>query len=108
MGYADVAGFRLGTCRATPWFDPVIGRPMKLTLHPLTVMDCTLDSKKYMNLDYSQALATCATLFAEVRKHNGEAVLLWHNNRITHQAAASGSYHRTLYQELIQHLLSLI
>ena len=104
MGYADMAGFRLGTSRAVRWFDPVALQPSTVTLHPLTVMECTLDSGKYMYLDFEEARAACFALLAEVRKHNGEAVLLWHNTALSEQAAASGSYQRRLYVEVLDHL----
>lgn len=104
MGYADMAGFRLGTCRPVPWFDPVARRRTSLTLHPMTIMECTLDRKNYMNLDYERAKSVCYALLAEVRKHNGEAVLLWHNTELSEQAAASGSYQRKLYLDVLDQL----
>jgi hypothetical protein len=104
MGYADTAGFRLGTCRPVPWFDPVAKRLTGLTLHPMTIMECTLDMTKYMNLDYKQAKSVCHALLAEVRKHNGEAVLLWHNTELSEQAKASGSYQRRLYLDVLNQL----
>lgn len=107
MGYADVAGFRLGTSRAVPWFDPVAMRPTSVVLHPLILMDCTLDAEKYMNLDYEQARATCFSLLDEVRKHSGEAVLLWHNTVLSESAEVSGSYQRRLYLEVLNHLKGL-
>lgn len=108
MGYVDVAGFRLGTCRPVPWFDPVAKRLTGLTLHPMTMMECTLDMKKYMNLDYEQAKSVCHALLTEVRKHNGEAVLLWHNTELSEQAAASGSYQRKLYVDVLDYLKACI
>ncbi|NCA81178.1 MAG: hypothetical protein EOM72_00330 [Opitutae bacterium] len=104
MGYADRPGFRLGTSRAVRWFDPVALRPSNVTLHPLTIMECTLDGEKYMHLDFEEARAACFALLGEVRKHNGEAVLLWHNTALSEQAAASGSYQRRLYLEVLDHL----
>jgi hypothetical protein len=104
MGYADLAGFRLGTCRPVRWFDPVAIRQTRVALHPLTVMDCTLDDERHMNLDYEAARDTCYALLAEVRKHNGEAVLLWHNTVLSEPAAAAGSYHRKLYLDVLEHL----
>lgn len=101
MGYADVAGFRLGTCHAVRWIDPQTKELTTLTLHPMTVMDGTLDGKQYMNLNHEQALEYCRKLFAEVKKHGGEIVLLWHNSSI---GSLEKSYHKQLYQELIQEL----
>ncbi|MDO4757619.1 MAG: hypothetical protein Q4A54_14830, partial [Parabacteroides sp.] len=36
MGYADIAGFRLGTSRPVQWINPIDKRITSLTLHPLT------------------------------------------------------------------------
>ena len=52
MGYADVAGFRLETSYPVRWINPVTRRLSSILLHPLTIMDCTLEEKKYMGLNY--------------------------------------------------------
>jgi hypothetical protein len=104
MGYADVAGFRLGTCRPVRWFDPVAMRLTHLTLHPMTVMECTLDRPEYMNLNYEQARSTCFSLLYQVAKHHGEAVLLWHNTQLAESSAKAGSYQRQLYLDVLKHL----
>lgn len=101
MGYADVAGFRLGTCHAVRWINPATRRLSSLTLHPLAVMDCTLAEEKYMGLDDREAYAYCANLIGEVRKAGGELVLLWHNSSLRE---SSGTYHRTLYLHLLNEL----
>lgn len=101
MGYADAAGFRLGTCRPVRWINPVTRRLSSLTLHPLAVMDCTLDEEKYMGLDDREAYAYCANLIDEVRKAGGELVVLWHNSSLRE---SSGSYHRALYLHLLNEL----
>lgn len=101
MGYADVAGFRLGTCRPVRWINPVTRRLSSLTLHPLTVMDCTLDEEKYMALDQREARTYCMALIEQVRQAGGELVLLWHN---TSFQKAAGPYHRTLYLHLLNEL----
>jgi hypothetical protein len=82
MGYADVAGFRLGTCRPVRWINPENRRISSLLLHPLTVMDCSLLEPKYMNLTDAEALDCCLQLAGQVAQVNGEAVLLWHNDSI--------------------------
>lgn len=101
MGYADAAGFRLGTCRPVRWINPVTRRLSSLTLHPLAVMDCTLSEEKYMGLDDREAYACCAGLIGEVRKAGGELVLLWHNSSLRE---SSGNYHRALYLHLLNEL----
>ena len=100
MGYADVAGFRLGTCRAVRWIDAQTGTVTPLVLHPLTVMDCTLSNVNYMNLQTEgEALDYVEALLSEVQKHRGEAVLLWHNSNVI-----GDSYHKSLYVKLLSWL----
>lgn len=99
MGYADVAGFRLGTSYPVRWINPVTRRLSPLWLHPLIIMDCTLEEDKYMGLDYDRALAYCLNLMEQVRNVGGEMTLLWHNDSI-HEG--SGSYLRKLYAQLLK------
>lgn len=101
MGYADVAGFRLGTSYPVRWINPVTRRLSSIRLHPLIIMDCTLDEKKYMGLDYEVALAYCRTLTDEIRKVGGELTLLWHNTSFVEE---SDSYQRDLYITLLTDL----
>jgi len=63
MGYADMAGFRLGTCRAVHWINPVKKELTSLKLHHLTIMDVTLSEKKYMYMNAHDALQYCKVLF---------------------------------------------
>ncbi len=100
MGYADVAGFRLGVCHPMPLFDPIKMQPMGIAEHPLIVMDNTLSDAKYMNLSEEEALAYCTRLMDETRKHSGEFVMLWHNTTL---AGASGGYHPRLYRRLLDY-----
>jgi len=104
MGYADVAGFRLGTCHPVRWFDPVSLRLTKLTLHPMTIMECTLDHHEYMNLGYVDARRICFDLLEQVKKHHGEAVLLWHNTRLS--GHNRHDYQKQLYVDILQFLMT--
>ena len=99
MGYADIAGFRLGTCRPVQFINPATRRLRPLVLHPLTIMDCSLNEPKYMNLSYSQALTYAQNLIEQTQLHNGDLCLLWHNTRFT-----TNSYHTKLYSTLIASL----
>ena len=96
MGYADIAGFRLGTCRAVRFINPKTKRLTPLTLHPLTVMDCTLTHDKYMGLSYEASLQYAKNLISETKKYNGDLCLLWHNTIFTEKD------HKNLYSQLIQ------
>ena len=101
MGYADVSGFRLGTARPVRWINPVTRRISTLRLHPLLIMDCSLDEPKYMGLDYPAALNYCSRLIDQVYDTGGEVVLLWHNTSFEEPAKG---YHRKLYLQLLNEL----
>ena len=99
MGYADIAGFRLGTCRAVRFINPATRKLTSLTLHPLTIMDCTLSEPHYMNLTHKEALSYSQILINETKQHNGDLCLLWHNTRFT-----NNDYHSQLYSQIIKSL----
>lgn len=105
MGYADEVGFRLGTCRPVRWMDPVRRELTPLTLHPMTVMECTLDGLDYMNIqEEGTAFAVVEELLHAIHAHGGEAVLLWHSPSVD---AHNGTYQRSLYQRTLELLLLL-
>jgi hypothetical protein len=101
MGYADVAGFRLGVCHPIPLFDPVKLKPMGIEEHPLIAMDGTLSYPKYMNLSEEEAFCYCKRLADQTRKHNGEFVTVWHNTSFSRHL---DEYHHRLYRWLISYL----
>jgi len=105
LGYADVAGFRLGVCRPIQLFDPTQQRLLPIEEHPLTVMDCTLDRTMYMNLDEEHAFACVRRLADATWAHQGELVLLWHNTVL---ASTDRSYHRRLYPRVLDYLAGLL
>lgn len=102
MCYADVAGFRLGTCRPVRWIDPIKLELTSLMMHPMTVMECTLDGKNYMNItDEEEAFLTVRSLLSQIKKYNGEVVLLWHSPSVYDN---KGSYQRSLYLRVLEQL----
>jgi hypothetical protein len=101
MGYADIAGFRLGTCRPVSWINPADKKVYPLTLHPLTVMDCTLTRETYMNLSFEEAFDYCRKLIRQTAMHHGDLTLLWHNHYLI---PAPGNWEKELYQLLIETL----
>jgi hypothetical protein len=101
LGYADVAGFRLGICRPVQLFDPVKFKDFGIIEHPLLIMDSSLSHRKYMNCDEEQAFIYSKKIIDQVRRHNGELVLLWHNSILI---SAPGNYHLKLYQKILDEL----
>lgn len=105
MGYADVSGFRLGTCRPVQWIDPVKREVTPLTLHPLTVMECTLDNAAYMGIrDEEDAFSVVDALLHTIHTYGGEAVLLWHSPSVF---PTPGSYQRKLYERVLELLKTM-
>ena len=104
MGFADVSGFRLGTCRAVKWIDVRTKKVSNLTLHPLTIMECTLDRPQYMNLDYESALTYCQQLIDLTFMFNGDLNLLWHNTNVVKSA---NNWQSMLYENVLNYILSL-
>lgn len=105
MGYADVVGFRLGTCRSVRWIDPVRKKLTDLILHPMTVMECTLDGKEYMNIqNEEEAFKVVREIICQVYDYNGEIVLLWHNTSV---ANTRNGYQRSLYRKVINMIINV-
>jgi hypothetical protein len=99
MGFADQAGFRLQTSRAIRWINPLTMQLTHLTLHPLLIMDCTLDRENYMHLTEEEAYFLCERLIDKVKLHHGDLCLLWHNNSVT-----PDNYHRSLYPQILNYI----
>lgn len=96
MGFPDQIGFRLQTTRAVRFINPKTMTLTPLTLHPLTVMDCTLSNDNYMHIPEDEAFFECEQIFDKVRQNHGEIVLLWHNTSI-----APDTYHPSLYPQVL-------
>lgn len=103
MGYADVSGFRLGTCRPVKWINPMTRQLTSLTLHPLSVMDCTLSESQYMGLPLNETFRYCLQLLKQTKQYGGEIVWLWHNTSFAE--TEKNSYHKTLYVRLLNALI---
>lgn len=83
LGYADVAGFRCGTCLEYSAFDPVALEPCNLRIRPLVAMECTVMDAVYMGLgDGEAALAEFLRLKGICRRVGGSFTLLWHNSQL--------------------------
>ncbi len=100
MGFAQLAGFRLGTCRPIRWINPRTRQVTNLTLHPLTAMDNSLS--EYMKLDAEDSYQYVKDLIEQTIYHGGEISLLWHNSNF-----AAKPWQQELYARLINYLKSL-
>lgn len=103
MAFADRIGFRMGTSRPFKWINPKTRALTNLTIHPMSVMECTLMSPNYMNLQYSQAIEQIKQLMDKIYQYNGEVVLLWHNTSVMDP---QGDYAR-LYVDTLDYIAEL-
>lgn len=83
MGYPDVAGFRLGTCRAVRYINPNTQLLTDLILHPLILRDITLSDPHCMGLDQEEATQLAMDLVRTTARYHGELTLLWHNDLLS-------------------------
>lgn len=78
--YADMPGFRCGTCFEYPAFDPVKGKALIVRIRPLVVMEYTILAPHYLNLGAGEAaLDKFMKLQSACRSVEGCFTLLWHN-----------------------------
>lgn len=83
LGYADMPGFRCGTCIRYNFFDAEEQMPMNLSEQPLIVMECSIISDKYMGLKASRKAQDKMINLKEIcKKVGGEFTILWHNSSL--------------------------
>jgi hypothetical protein len=102
LSFADYAGFRVGTSHPYQFMNPRTKELTNITIHPLEIMECTLDRKDYMNLEYEKALEHCKGIIDQVYRHNGELVLLWHNTEFK-----GNNYQEKLYSAVLEYIINL-
>ena len=96
MGYADIAGFRLGTSRSVHWIDPRLNAVTSLVLHPLTIMEVSLFGDHYMALSIQDAKDYSINLIKKTQEFGGELCLLWHNTALIPQKKETQLYLKLL------------
>lgn len=77
FGYANLAGFRNGTCYPFRPINLNTGSRIDILEVPLTIMDRTLFD--YMKLDLDGAWAITKKLLDNTKRARGVATVLWHN-----------------------------
>ncbi|QCS49048.1 hypothetical protein FEK30_06145 [Picosynechococcus sp. PCC 11901] len=95
LSYADIAGFRCGTCYEYPTFNLITRQALKLRERPLIIMECTVLDKRYMNLSDDLAFNAMVEYKRNCQLFNGKLVILWHNTRFLEPSEVS------LYQNLL-------
>ncbi len=80
LGFADVAGFRCGTCFEYPVFNLETRAKLNLRERPLIAMDVSL--LKYSGLAWEDIAETVHDLCDKCRRIQGMFTLLWHNSTL--------------------------
>ena len=81
LGYAAEPGFRCGTCKPFPVFDIHQREQLPLTERPLLIMDVSF--RMYKKLSIEESIKLAEQIKKQVKKHNGELVVLWHNSSLS-------------------------
>ena len=81
LSFADMPGFRCGTCYEYSVYDCIARKPLNLKERPLIAMDCSVIAERYMNLGLTdKALQVFKNLKDLCRYYDGNFVLLFHNS----------------------------
>lgn len=96
LGFADSAGFRMGTCRPYKFINPMTKTISGVIIHPMEIMECSLKSEIYMALAEKEALELCTKIIKEVCMHNGELVVLFHNSSFVNDFYYTDLYKKNL------------
>lgn len=81
LGYAAEPGFRCGTCKPFPVFDIHQREQLSLIERPLLIMDVSF--RMYKDLSIAESIRLCENIIAQVKKYDGELVILWHNSNLS-------------------------
>lgn len=97
LAFADLPGFRCGTCHEYQAFDLVGGRPLRLVERPPIGMEFTVLDQQYMGLPVGErSLAVFKRLADQCRTYGGTFTMLWHNHNLANRAQVE------LYQAVLE------
>ena len=99
MGYAELPGFRCGTCSIVPFFDLNSNQECDLRIHPFMAMDTTF--QKHMGLTPEQATEQYHALIDEVRSLGGTFSCIFHNQNLCEDFGWEGW--RKVYEDVLQY-----
>lgn len=99
MGFAELPGFRLGTCTIVPFFDLASDQELDIKLHPFVTMDTTFHT--HMQLTSDEALAQYRQLIDEVRAVDGTFICIFHNQNLCESYGWQGW--RNVYEEVLKY-----
>jgi hypothetical protein len=99
MYFAAAPGFRCGTCKPFPVFDIQQRLQLPLIERPLLIMEVSF--RNYLQLSPEASINLIDTIHAQVKKHDGEFIWLWHNSNLSEIEGWEP------WKNVFQHLLKL-
>ncbi|MGB4850166.1 MAG: polysaccharide deacetylase family protein [Saprospiraceae bacterium] len=81
LGFAAEPGFRCGTSKPFSVFDIHERKELPLIERPLLIMDVSF--RMYKKYTIEQSIDLSQKIIEQVKKHNGELVILWHNSSLS-------------------------
>lgn len=88
LGFAELPGFRAGTCSSFKFYNLLTEEETALTIHPNTFMEGTFIED--LQLTPQDALPKMKQLVDEVKKVNGHFISIWHNHSLSNQNEWTG------------------
>lgn len=98
MAFADMPGFRTGTCRAYDAYDLVARRTLAVRFLATPITEFGLIGGKYQDLSVDQALQKCDPIIDACREFDGDLCVLYHSSNPDRQ---QGLFYKALIQELL-------
>lgn len=100
LGYSTRIGFRAGTSIPFPYYDLEREEETTLILHPLVVMDVTL--QRDLHLSPERAEEKIKQLWKNTKEVGGDFTLLFHNSSLSESAEWRGW--RKMYERIVHYL----
>ena len=98
MGYADLPGFRAGTCTPYFFYDLDEELEVKLKVYPFQVMESTF--KYYLNSSIDESIEHIEKIIKEIKEVQGTFVSLWHNESLSDSFEWKGW--RKVYEKMLE------
>lgn len=101
MGFADMPGFRAGTCKPFYFYDLLKEKSTDLKIFPITIMEGSFIS--YLHLPPYEALNHILQFIEEVNNVQGTFISIWHNHTLSDSGMYTGW--RYVHDKMIERIL---
>ncbi len=101
MGFADMPGFRAGTCKPFYFYDLKNEKSTDLKIFPITVMEGSFIN--YLKIPPHDALDYIFKMIEEVKNVNGTFISIWHNHTLSETSMYKGW--RYVHDKMIERIL---